>query len=399
VRPLLRGPRSVRWRLTLLYSGLFVAAAAVLLAITYGLMANSATAQKITEGAPSPEPQRPLSATGRPEIGAYVVEQLKVQRGDQLHLLLVESGIALAVMAVASLLLGWLVAGRVLAPLRSMASTARRISADHLHRRLAVPGHGDELTDLSDTFDEMLARLEVAFEAQRQFVANASHELRTPLTLQQTLVDVALADPGATAGTLRAACLRVRAAGQEQERLIDALLTLARSQRGLQEREYVDLAVVAGALLPGSGHRIEADLAPAGLLGDPQLLQRLTANLIDNAVRHNVPDGGWITVRTGVTEGRPTLSVANSGPAIKADQIDALFQPFRRLGDQRTRRRDGHGLGLSIVAAITAAHGGTVHARPGASGGLCVEVAFAPDKVSGPAAADRTQRPLPGGPR
>lgn len=336
----------------------------MLLAITYGLMANSASRAKGEAGAPAPTLDGPLAHKG-PEVGAYVVQQLDVQRGDQLHLLLVESGIALGVMVGLSLLLGWLVAGRVLAPLRGMAATARRISADHLHRRLAVQGPADELTDLSDTFDDMLARLEVSFEAQRQFVANASHELRTPLTLQQALVDVALADPEATADTLRAACLRVRAAGQEQERLIDALLTLARSQRGLQEREYVDLAAVAGALLPETGHRIEADLAPAGLLGDPPLVERLAGNLIDNAVRHNVIDGGWISVRTGLRAGCPTLRVTNSGPPIPPDQIDALFQPFRRLGDQRTRRRDGHGLGLSIVAAITAAHGGSVQARPG----------------------------------
>ncbi|MBO0515026.1 HAMP domain-containing protein [Streptomyces beijiangensis] len=363
-------------------------------------MANSTAEAKSSEGAQSsPSADGPSFAKGGPEVGAYVVQQLNVQRDDQLHLLLVESAIALAVMVALSLLLGWLVAGRVLAPLQSMASTARRISADHLHRRLAVPGPGDELTDLSDTFDDMLARLEIAFEAQRQFVANASHELRTPLTLQQTLVDVALADPGATADTLRAACLRVRAAGQEQERLIDALLTLARSQRGLQEREYVDLAVVAGSLLPESAHRIEADLAPAGLLGDPQLVERLAGNLIDNAVRHNVVvGGGWISVRTGLRAGCPTLRVANSGPAIPPDRIDALFQPFTRHGDQRTRRRDGHGLGLSIVAAIAVAHGGSVQAQPGDGGGLCVEVTFPPDKVSGPGGGDRTQRPLPGGP-
>ncbi|MEV0094240.1 ATP-binding protein [Streptomyces sp. NPDC050738] len=384
-------------------------AAAVLLAITYGLMAKSdaapsgaviSQARKQSEAPPQTGKRAAVEGDltvikSTEELGVYVERQLKYQRSDQLKLLLIESGIVLAVMVALSLSLGWMLAGRALSPLQAMAATARRISADHLHRRLAVQGSADELTDLSDTFDDMLARLEVSFEAQRQFVANASHELRTPLTLQQALVDVALADPGATVDTLRAACLRVRAAGQEQERLIDALLTLARSQRGLQEREYVDLAAVTGELLPTGGHRIEADLGPAGLFGDRQLIERLAGNLIDNAVRHNVPDGGagWITVRTGLREGRPTLEVANSGPEIPPGETDALFQPFRRLGEVRARRRDGHGLGLSIVAAITAAHGGSVQARPGAGGGLCVEVAFPPgrpDKVSGSDAVDRT---------
>jgi signal transduction histidine kinase len=361
-----------------LYSGLFVAAGAVLLALTYALVADRG--DQIAVSRPD-VPSGDLGA-GAPAVEGYVREQLAVQRSDQLHQLFVESGVALGVMALASLALGWLVAGRVLAPLRTMTATARRISADDLHRRLAVAGPDDELKDLADTFDDLLARLEGAFEAQRRFVANASHELRTPLTLQQAIVDVALADPDADAAALRSACLRVRAAGQEQERLIEALLTLARSQRGVREREYVDLAALVRELLPdgGSGPRVSAELMPAPLLGDPQLIGRLVSNLAENAVRHNLPEGegGWVTVWTGVVEGRASLRVANSGPVVPGDQIGALFEPFRRLGAERVRSREGAGLGLSIVAAIAAAHGGVVEARARVEGGLWVEVVFPP---------------------
>ncbi|QQM40513.1 sensor histidine kinase [Streptomyces liliifuscus] len=384
----IRGPQSIRWRLTLLYSGLFVVAGAVLLALTYALMSERGEQVSVTR------PDVPPGAwgAGAPAVQGYVREQLVAQRSDQLHQLFVESAVALGIMALASLVLGWLVAGRVLAPLRSMTGAVRRISADALHRRLAVAGPADELKDLADTFDDLLARLEGAFEAQRRFVANASHELRTPLTLQQAVIDVALADPGADAETLRAACLRVRAAGQEQERLIEALLTLARSQRGVPEREFVDLSVVAAELLPdaGLGPRVSAELSPAALVGDPQLIGRLVSNLVENAVRHNVSPGeeGWVSVWTGVVDGWASLRVANSGPVVPGDQVGALFEPFRRLGEERvrtrsrsgsgSRSREGSGLGLSIVAAIAAAHGGAVEARARGEGGLWVEVVFPP---------------------
>jgi signal transduction histidine kinase len=374
-----RGPQSIRWRLTVLYSGLFVVAGAVLLALTYALVAERGENEKVSVS----RPDVPVGewAPGAPAVQGYVREQLVAQRSDQLHQLLVESGIALGVMAVASLVLGWLVAGRVLAPLRTMTGAVRRISADALHRRLAVAGPADELKDLADTFDDLLARLEGAFEAQRRFVANASHELRTPLTLQQAVIDVALADPGADVAALRSACLRVRAAGQEQERLIEALLTLACSQRGVPEREFVDLAVVAAEQLPDSGPpRVSAELTAAPLLGDPQLIGRLVGNLVGNAVRHNVPsgEGGWVTVWTGVVGGRACLRVVNSGPVVPGDQVGVLFEPFRRLGAERVRAREGAGLGLSIVAAIAEAHGGVVEARARGEGGLWVEVGFPP---------------------
>ncbi|MFJ3666700.1 sensor histidine kinase [Streptomyces sp. NPDC090106] len=373
-------PRSIRLRLTLLYSVLFVVAGALLLGITYFLAASSRGGRTYTSGggsldAPAPGQEAPVATTLDPPSVSAVAEAV---RQDQLRDLVIEAGIALAVMAVLSVALGWLMAGRVLAPLRTMTTSARRISADNLHERLAVAGPEDELKAMADTFDDVLARLEGAFEAQKRFVANASHELRTPLTLQQAVVDVTLADPDATADALRAALVRVRAAGREQERLIDALLTLARSQRGLERRESVDLAEVVRERLPGEGVRVVARLEPAAVHGDPQLIERLVVNLTDNAVRHNLREGegSWVSVWTGVdAAGRAGLRIENSGPVIPADQAEGLFQPFRRLGGpERVRRRDGLGLGLSIVAAVVAAHGGRVLARTRAEGGLVVEV-------------------------
>lgn len=369
-------PRSIRWRLTLLYSALFVVAGAALLGFTYFLAASSKAGKAVT----SYEGQAPvLNGAPAPLDPPSVNAVVEAVRSDQLHELLVEGGVALAVMALASVALGWLMAGRVLEPLRTMAAAARRISADNLHERLAVPGPDDELKAMADTIDDVLARLEGAFEAQKRFVANASHELRTPLTLQQTIVDVTLADPDASEDTLRAALLRVRAAGQEQERLIDALLTLARSQRGLERREFVDLTAIVRERLPDSGPRVEARLDPAPVLGDPQLIERLVVNLTDNAVRHNLSEaeGSWVRVWTGVdATGRPGLRIENSGPVIPVDQAAGLFQPFRRLGPERVRKRDGQGLGMSIVAAVVAAHGGRVLARTRPQGGLTVEVSL-----------------------
>lgn len=376
----MRGPRTVRWRLTLLYSSLFVVAGALLLAFTYLLYAHNEAGQ----AASTPEGPRLVSGVSGPGAATTVTAVVAAVREGQRHQLLVEACIALAVMALASLALGWLMAGRVLSPLRTMTASARRISADNLHERLAVPGPDDELKAMADTFDAVLARLEGAFEAQKQFVANASHELRTPLTLQQAIVDVTLADPDASVRVLRAALARVRAAGQEQERLIDALLTLARSQRGLAAREFVDLAAAVRDRLPDpdlldADLRVEARLASAPVLGDPQLIERLVVNLTDNAVRHNLPagEGSWVSVWTGLDAfGRPGLRIENSGPVIAADQAAGLFEPFRRLGAERVRKREGLGLGMSIVAAVVAAHGGRVWARTRPQGGLVVQVSL-----------------------
>ncbi|WP_330310302.1 MULTISPECIES: ATP-binding protein [unclassified Streptomyces] len=386
-----RGPRSIRRRLTLLYSALFMVAGAALLGFTYLLASKSEPSTTISSFEGPGLPGGAGRASPDPPTLTMYAEAL---RADQLHQLLIEEGIALAVMTVAAVALGWLMAGRVLAPLRTMTAVARRISAENLGQRLAVSGPDDELKAMADTFDDVLARLEGAFEAQKQFVANASHELRTPLTLQQTIVDVALADPDASVATLRAACLRVRAAGQEQERLIDALLTLARSQQGLQRREFMDLAEIVRELLPehDGGPRVDAELNSAAVLGDPQLIERLVVNLADNAVRHNHPEweGSWVSLWTGTDRGQPVLRIANSGRVIPPDQVAGLFQPFRRLGAERVRGqgRDGLGLGLSIVAAVAAAHGGSVAARPRPEGGLSVTVTL-------PATGTRADRDAP----
>jgi signal transduction histidine kinase len=381
---------SLQLRLTLLYAGLFLLAGAMLLAITYLLVANSRFM-----GSP-PDPALPqLSLPGgeftppRPDIGADLGDRLAAQRERDMQRLLGAGGVALAVMTVLSGGLGWIVARRALRPLRAMAGTARTISERNLHERLAITGTHDEVKELADTVDGLLTRLEGAFEAQRRFVANASHELRTPLTVQRSLIEVALADDRATSGDLRHTCERVLVNNQHQERLIEALLTLARSQRGLDKRLPVDLGQVAAALvgdLDGpDGPRIETDLAPAPIEGDLPLVERLATNLIENAVRHNRPDG-WLRVRTGMDHGRPLLRVTNSGPRIRPEQIGTLFQPFQRLGTSRTTTdgRDGLGIGLSIVDAIATAHGATIEASPLPEGGLDVLIRFQP--VPGPPA-------------
>jgi signal transduction histidine kinase len=256
------------------------------------------------------------------------------------------------------------------------------VSASNLHARLALAGPDDEIKELGSTFDGLPGRLEAAFEAQRRFVANASHELRTPLARQRTLLEVALGDPDATIDSLRASYARVLAAVEQQERLIEALLTLARSERGLERREPVDLAVVTDEVLltrrpevQRRGLHVDAALSRAPTMGDPHLVERLVANLVDNAVRHNEA-AGRITVVTETRAGHAVLAVANGGPVIPAAAVERLFQPFQRLGAERTAQRDGLGLGLSIIQAIATAHGAalTAHAQP--DGGLAIEVRF-----------------------
>ncbi|MGW4472694.1 sensor histidine kinase [Nonomuraea sp. NPDC004354] len=357
----------IRSRLTLLYGGLFLVAAVLLVALIYLLV----------EYSPFPAPPAAPAAPGgsAPPAPAPLAAST-----EHLRRLLVNSLIALAAMAFAALLLGRLMAGRVLRPLAEMTATVRRITADRLDRRLAATGPDDELKELADTFDELLDRLEAAFTAQRRFVANASHELRTPMTLQRAMAEVALADPAADTASLREVLERMVAAGRHQERLVEALLTLARGQQGLRHRRPFDLAAITAQAL---GHRadaeprVESSLRPAPAFGDHALAERLVANLLDNALRHNVP-GGWVRVETSVRSGRATLRVSNSGPVIPADRLPLLLQPFQRLESARKADGDGLGLGLSIVAAIVEAHHGTLEVRPLRDGGLEVIVALDP---------------------
>jgi signal transduction histidine kinase len=295
---------------------------------------------------------------------------------------LIVCALILAGIAVAAAAIGWLIAGRVLRPLSTITVAARRIAASSLHERLALHGPDDELKELADTLDNLFARLEASFETQRRFAANASHELRTPLTRERTLLQVTLADPASTAETWRAVSRELLASNAEQERLIEALLTLAGSEADPGESEPLDLAAISGTALAAAGPAIsrlglnvQADLQPAALEGDPLLVQHLVTNLIDNAVQYNLP-GGDVQVTSRTSGGHAILSVANSGPVIPAAEVDRLFQAFQRLGSRRARRDGGHGLGLSIVRAIATAHGATVEARARPEGGLAVDVTF-----------------------
>ena len=365
---------SLRTKLALLYAGAFFLAGGVL--VTVGFLGFRQTARVGTSSG-----QPPAQVTGGP---------------------LLPQAIALIVLAVASYGLGWLIAGRLLRPLRVITAAAREISATNLGRRLSL-GHGqDEFRELGETLDDLFGRLEAAFESQRHFVANASHELRTPLTAERTVLQVALADPEAGHGPLRPACEEVLALGQQQERLIDALLTLARGEQGVERPEPFDLAEVTANVLASrraeAGRRgldLRASLSAAPASGDPSLTGSLVANLVDNALRHNLP-GGWISVETSAAAGRAVVSVRNSGPVIPPGEIARLFQPFQRLGAERVRRSGavpaggpaagvpaagvpaagGHGLGLAIVRAIADAHGAEVTARAQPEGGLAIEVAF-----------------------
>ena len=319
------------------------------------------------------------------------------QRAADSHQLLVNSGIALAIVAVLALLAGWLVAGRMLRPIRTITRTARRISSTSLHERLALDGPQDEFKELGDTLDGLFARLQAAFEAQRHFVANASHELRTPLTAERALLQVALDDPGTTATAWRSTAEEVLASSDEQARLIEALLTLASSESGLNRREPVDLAPAVTAALAGLkpetgplGIHIDAVTDPAPLDGDPLLVERLVANLLTNAVRHNIP-GGCVEVVTGVKDGRAVLSVANTGPLVPPAELDRLFQPFQRLDRRRAHYKDGHGLGLSIVRAIATAHDAAITVRPIPDGGLRVTIIF-PRSASATASPEHHSR-------
>ena len=381
-----RTRNTVRLRLTLLYVGLFLASAACLLTITYLLVEQQLP--QVTTSAGAVIINNGEQVTGGTSSGTELQTVAVRAASGTLNQLLIESGIALGIMAVASVGLGWLMAGRVLSPLRTITATARRISARSLHQRIAMTGPDDELKELGDTFDELLGRLDASFRAQRQFVANASHELRTPLARQRTLLEVALRDRQATEASLRTACERALAAEQQQEHLIAALLTLARGERGLDAFEPFDLATATGEVLAAraadaqaAGLSVAARLRPAAAAGDPALAERLVANLVDNAIRYNAADG-QVEVTTGTRAGRPFLAVTNSGPVIPPDQLGRLFRPFQRM-DPARRAPGGLGLGLAIVQAIAAAHGADLRAVTRAGGGLAIEIRFPPGPPAG----------------
>jgi signal transduction histidine kinase len=361
---------SVRLRLTLMYAGVLVVCGALLLAASYGLVARSIDSSPVAPPAQVVTDESQLQV--RQDIRAQIAS-------DTLSRLRLNYALALLAMAMGSVALGWLLAGRALRPLHAIAATARSVSGETLDRRVRLDGPADELKDLADTLDTMLARLDAAFESQQRFVANASHELRTPLAVIRTEVDVALADPDAPAHELRATAERVREATDRSERLIESLLTLARSaDEAAVKPDVVDLAAAGELGLDGvdgelreRGIALRTELQRAPTRGDRRLIERLVANLVENAVRHNVP-GGWIDVSTYVRNGTARLRVENSGEPIPPERIDDLVEPFQRLA--RHAPGSGSGLGLSIVRSVAEVHGGSlrIDARPG--GGLAVDV-------------------------
>ncbi|OHV37769.1 two-component sensor histidine kinase [Pseudofrankia sp. EUN1h] len=289
--------------------------------------------------------------------------------------------LCLVALLLVSVGLGWLVTARFLRPLRTITATARDISASNLHRRLGPTGRADEFAELAATLDDLFGRLEAAFASQRRFVANASHELRTPLTAQRAVLQVALADPDTTVDSLRVACGEVLELGATQERLIEALLTLASGEQGVDRREPFDLADIARQVLSyRPSHRpadvaVDSTLDAAPASGDPRLVESLVANLVDNALRYNVA-GGRVEVTTSATSSGARLSVRNSGPVVQPAQVARLFEPFQQLHGRRIRHGEGHGLGLAIVRAIAEAHGARLAAAARPTGGLDIEATF-----------------------
>jgi len=367
---------TLRWRLTLVYGAVAAAVGVMLLILSLYLVERALSAGQV-------DLPRGLGVQ-LPDGRILTLEAFQdMLRSQTLRRLLREGLIVLVLVVAAGVGAAYVLAGRVLKPLQQITSTARRLSAEQLDERIALPGPDDELKDLADTFDAMLDRLQTAFEAQRRFVADASHELRTPLAVMRTEVDVALADPDASAADLRTAATVVRDATMRADRLVDSLLLLATTDRmpatALPMRERVELQAAAElAVTSVETEAAERDItvtgsyAPAAVLGDPGLIERLVGNLVENGVRHNV-DGGWVRVDTGTVSGFARLQVMNSGPEVAPEDVEGLFEPFRRTGTARTARR-GAGLGLSIVRAVATAHGGTALAQPRAGGGLTVTV-------------------------
>jgi signal transduction histidine kinase len=392
----MRPPRpTARLRLTVVYGALFLISGAVLLAVAYVIAAHVIS---ITVPGNKPEPASTTIATRtglvRTRSGSsHVVHLTPAQAADlqaqairqhdrALHQLLLGSGLTLAGMTVLSLALGWLVAGRVLQPVRRINVAARRIGASNLHERLSLDGPDDEFHELAATLDDLLERLQASFDSQRRFVANASHELRTPLTLDRALLERALGKPDPTQALWRSTCERLLASSKQQDRLIDALLTLARSEAAVEPHDHVDLRPLVDSVLRGpqldsatSELHIHTYLDTAPVTGDPRLLERLVRNLVDNAIRHNIPDGD-VEIATKVHHGRALLIVTNSGPLIPVSDVERLLQPFQRAGSNRTSHGDGLGLGLSIIHAITTAHSADLTLNPQPTGGLRIEVSF-----------------------
>ena len=383
--------RTVRVRLTALYGIMFVVSGALLLAIASGVAVVRSSS--VSEAVPHPATAAPGTALDRAQARIHQLQaqvrnlqsQLTGQpgQGRLSRDLLIASLIALAVMTVVAVALGWLVAGRALRPVREMTAAAQRISEDNLNERLAMQGPKDELKELGDTIDGLLERLEVAFKVQRRFVANASHELRTPLTTMRAALDVALAKPGPAPPQTVVLAARLRRQLDKIDRLLDAFLVLARAQhRSLPGQALVPLDYITANALTSLAAAISArkltvqetsEPGGAWVTGSAALLARMVENVVENAVCHNT-EGGWIRITSRTVDRRASVVVENGGPVLEQDQVRELSQPFRRIGADRTGSDQGSGLGLSIVAAIAEAHGGSLDLQARPEGGLRVSV-------------------------
>jgi signal transduction histidine kinase len=403
---------TVRARLTLLYTSLFAVCGAIVVAVSYILVAQMGVQSQPPSSAGS-VPASILAHCRSKQPGSHpnkalivqCISSLEQQLGAQhqrdltLSHLLLYSLLTLAAVIALAAILGWIFSGRSLRPVHRITAAARAASEHNLSARVALDGPRDELSELAETFDEMLSRLQSAFESQRQFIANASHELRTPLSVMRTTVDVVSTNPDSTPDDLRGMGIDIRAAVDHAEHLIGSLLILARSERGLTVNEEVDLATVAEDVLDTAGvseRRLHATLEPAVVSGDPVLIERLIANLIDNAVRYNT-SAGDVWVRTRTVGAASQLTVENTGQIISPADINRIFQPFHRLSDRTSH--DGSGLGLAIVASIAAIHGGAAMAIPRKDGGLSVTVTIPSSGVTtqgtDPQATERSDVSLP----
>ncbi|MDL4819665.1 sensor histidine kinase [Actinomadura opuntiae] len=405
--PAIGRPRriSLRVRLTLTYGGLFFAAGLVLLGVTYALFTQqvdragtkvlarvtqdkgaTGDGRTIVEREPAPRSDADKSMSPA-SLEAQARKQHDELRAAATQSLVTQGSLALLVVGGAAMAFGWLIAGRVLTPLHRVTETARRIAAAPaadrvLHERIALRGPHDEVKELADTFDTMVERLDRSFDGQRRFVANASHELRTPLTLGRALVEVAMHRKAASPDVLRLGedLLQITS---RHERLIGGLLLLARSESEITRRAPVDLADVVGHVAARTapeaeraGIAVKTEPGEAMTTGDALLLERVVENLVENGIRHNAGEGGWVRVTSALRNGRAVLEVANSGPPVPSYEVPGLFEPFRRLDGDRVVTAKGVGLGLSIVQSIVRAHDGDVTARPRADGGLHVTVAL-----------------------
>ncbi|WP_031106689.1 sensor histidine kinase [Streptomyces sp. NRRL S-146] len=376
---------TIRIRLTLLYGGMFLIAGILLLSIIYLLAAQALNVGsdlpfKIVEGKVTSDicnlPDQASPAEFNNAMSACVNEQ----RQHALDSLLSRSLLALLGLAVIAFAFGYAMAGRVLSPLGRITRTARAVAGSDLSRRIELDGPDDELKELADTFDDMLERLQRAFTAQQRFVGNASHELRTPLAINRTLLEVHLSDPNAPM-ELQQLGKTLLATNERSEQLVEGLLLLARSDNQVVERGPVDLAEVAEQAVDqvhgeaeSKGVLIRGEQKPAVVQGNGVLLERIALNLVQNAVRYNVAEDGWVEVTTDVQHGQAVLVVSNTGPVVPAYEIDNLFEPFRRLRTERTGSDKGVGLGLSIVRSVARAHGGHIYAQPREGGGLVMRV-------------------------